>query len=104
MPAEFGQAIWGKPLLLASIPGLSQQSPESSRRVHLYPLAKCNIPLLLQMSLITIRHRCELAHIGPGLAAACWVRVIRAAEAASCGLRSPHREKSRAVSGVERLL
>jgi hypothetical protein len=67
-------------------------------------LAKCNIPLLLQMSLITIRHRCELAHIGPGLAAACWVRVIRAAEAASCGLRSPHREKSRAVSGVERLL
>jgi hypothetical protein len=77
-------------LLLASIPGLSQQSPESS--------------LLLQMSLITIRHRCELAHIGPGLAAACWVRVIRAAEAASCGLRSPHREKSRAVSGVERLL
>jgi hypothetical protein len=53
---------------------LLQEDPESSYRSQVTSSRAGTVPLLLQMSLITIRYRYELAHIGPGLAAvpACW--------------------------------
>jgi hypothetical protein len=97
---------WGKPLRLASTPGLPQERPQCSSRVQDASHNPRCVPLLLHMSLITIRYRCELAHIGPGLAAvlAGLGLVLRGRD--GLGTASVHHigRSLRAVSGFERLV